>query len=476
MAIESFAAATWRGTKTPEAASIADLAGTITDYRIMLGAVLEAMLDRYDDRSDYPFVDTKLSLMTGEDFAEDDPIRGPGVIYGWIQGRGLEAIAGHMNWLRRCEDVAPALRDRLLPRAETMLAEVFEKMEAVRSANGGRLFFSMTPEGQFLEMGPEGRYVPHVISPDAGPNVTEMFYVKGLLAAAHALGNQAKVDEARAWYADIHAAIGAANLSRDQQPLDPTNPAVKPVPGRKGNGGRMLALGAATLFLERTGDATYVDWGCAYIDHMLKFEVNTDPNPAVGLPFDAWEFVDEAGKPWVEGGMLLSDPGHSCEFVGFAAKFLHACEARGLDDQIGAERLTEYRRVLPAMLERNFANGFVPEGTGIVKNYDLIARRPLRPDTPWWNLPETMRAGAGVCFIVDPSDRNAHAAIAGKCSNAFVTHYMRPDLHLMAYQTLGAGGKPVDIIPATPDADPGYHTGLSIIDYLDWLEELNEEG
>jgi hypothetical protein len=36
----------------------------------------------------------------------------------------------------------------------------------------------------------------------------------------------------------------------------------------------------------------------------------------------------------------------------------------------------------------------------------------------------------------------------------------------MAVQTLDKNGQPVDIIPATPDADPGYHTGLSIIDFL----------
>jgi len=42
----------------------------------------------------------------------------------------------------------------------------------------------------------------------------------------------------------------------------------------------------------------------------------------------------------------------------------------------------------------------------------------------------------------------------------------------MAYQTIGADGRPVATIPATPDADPGYHTGLSIIDYLDWLGEM----
>jgi len=29
----------------------------------------------------------------------------------------------------------------------------------------------------------------------------------------------------------------------------------------------------------------------------------------------------------------------------------------------------------------------------------------------------------------------------------------------------------IDVIPATADADPGYHTGLSLIDVLDIFEE-----
>ena len=50
--------------------------------------------------------------------------------------------------------------------------------------------------------------------------------------------------------------------------------------------------------------------------------------------------------------------------------------------------------------------------------------------------------------------------------NAF-RHFIRTDLHLMAYQTRSIGGKPVDAIPATADADPGYHTGLSLIDAIE---------
>jgi len=193
----------------------------------------------------------------------------------------------------------------------------------------------------------------------------------------------------------------------------------------------------------------------------------------LGQQFDAWEFVDEQGRPFIDAdGALLSDPGHACEQVGFALKFLTACQRHGVLDDIAPERLESYYHVLPAMLERNFANGFSPNGVGIVKAYDLLARRPLRGDCPWWSLPETMRAALFACRVAEADRRDRYVEIAAKCSNAFLGRYVRPELHLMAYQTLDRDGQPMATIPATPDADPGYHTGLSIIDYLDLLEEL----
>jgi len=56
-----------------------------------------------------------------------------------------------------------------------------------------------------------------------------------------------------------------------------------------------------------------------------------------------------------------------------------------------------------------------------------------------------------------------------KCSNGFIRNFVNPDVHLMARQTLSRNGIPVETIPATPDADPGYHTGLSIIDFLNCI-------
>ena len=474
MTIETFDTSEYRGTVVAEPADLASLAATVRDYRVMLGAVLEDMLDRYERNPEYHFVDTKLSLLDGRDFPDDDPVRGPSVIYGWIQGRGLEALVGHAEWLHGCDDVAPALRKRLLPRVERMIAEVFARCEGLRAANGGRMFFSMTVDGKPLKMGPDGRYVPFEMPAGSPANVTELFYVKGMAAAAELLDDRAKLAEACQWYAQIDADIQANRLAGDQQPLDPTNAAVRSVPGRQGNGGRMLALGAASLFIERTGEPAYADMGISYLDYMLAHHVNTSESPELGLPYDGWEFIRrDDGRPFVDpAGTLLSDPGHACEFVGFAAKLLHAIKLRGLLPKVSWPKVKQYERILPAVLERNFANGFSPAGFGIVKAYDLIARKPLRTDMPWWNLPETMRAAAGVAVWLKGEQRAKALAIAGKCSNAFMSKFLRPDLHLMAYQTIGADGKPVATIPATPDADPGYHTGLSIIDYLDWLGEM----
>ena len=61
--------------------------------------------------------------------------------------------------------------------------------------------------------------------------------------------------------------------------------------------------------------------------------------------------------------------------------------------------------------------------------------------------------------------------MAVKCSNVFLKHYVQPEVHCMAIQTLDAEGQVASAIPAVPDADPCYHTGLSIIDALELFEQ-----
>ncbi|MGE4564623.1 MAG: N-acyl-D-glucosamine 2-epimerase, partial [Victivallaceae bacterium] len=118
-----------------------------------------------------------------------------------------------------------------------------------------------------------------------------------------------------------------------------------------------------------------------------------------------------------------------------------------------------------------FAIGFAPGPGGIVKSYDLIARRVVNSDMPWWSLPETIRAAALTSEFTGETVRTGE--IMKKCAAAFLRGYVRPELNRMAVQTRNDRGEVVPVIPATPDADPGYHTNLSIIDALPALRRLD---
>ena len=220
------------------------------------------------------------------------------------------------------------------------------------------------------------------------------------------------------------------------------------------------SLYAMCTFYEVTGEQRYLDQGYAWLDYLLTHHVASDePRPAPALPYDVWEFVDDAGQPYRMNSLLLSDPGHALEMVGLAFRLMLAGRMDGAGSHAAlstAESLRVHR--LSRVLQRCFANGFVsPQGCGIVKLFDLATRTPVNDTMPWWSLPETMRAAALGARLCDgsPSQQSALLEILRQSFNAFVTHYVRRDLHLMAYQTLSALGQPVEVIPATPDADPG---------------------
>ena len=84
-----------------------------------------------------------------------------------------------------------------------------------------------------------------------------------------------------------------------------------------------------------------------------------------------------------------------------------------------------------------------------------------------------MRAAAHcVGLAADDGTRKSCLRVLAGCHNAFIQRYVRPDVHLMAVQTRSADGAVSPAIPATADADPGYHTGLSLIDMMEALERL----
>ncbi|HYF48744.1 MAG TPA: AGE family epimerase/isomerase [Planctomycetota bacterium] len=438
-------------------------------WETMLVTILRTIVDRFERRPDYPFIDTKLSILNGKDFPEaanpEWDFKSRAAVFGWIQGRGLEALAGHARWLPRCGVLTDRERTELSQRLRLMIAKVFESLEKLRAQNHGHLCFLMTPDGRAFDIAPDGgrRYIDLKDSPST---MSDLFYVKGMLAAARYLDRERKVDEARTIFRRVLADIEAGRFRKDQVGFDLKNK-VAPVRGRFGHGARMIALSGCALFSAELNDTELREAGLRFIDYTLSRHIVHDASNGL-QQYDMFEFTDAEGKPWIEHNRLHSDPGHATEFCGLAAKFLLTLPPEYSQHPV----VTKAREVLPRVLEQNFRNGFNANVGGICKAFDLISRAPINSDMPWWSLPETIRAATLLMALCPNADCVSLLRIFKESSNGFFRSFVNPHVHLMAYQTVDATGKPADVIPATPDADPGYHTGLSIIDALDHLAKM----
>lgn len=83
-------------------------AGAVARYENANREMLEWMLPRPALHG--AFLDTKVDALTGRGYGAADGLRGPDWIYGWIQGRGLEALATFAHHYRTHD---PALAERL---------------------------------------------------------------------------------------------------------------------------------------------------------------------------------------------------------------------------------------------------------------------------------------------------------------------------------------------------------------------------
>ena len=445
----------FRDSRLPENPSPADLRAAAADYEAICLANIRAVVERFEGHGGtYPFVDTKLDLRTGRDHPAGDLVRGRDTIYGWIQGRGLEAVAGHALWAEA--DPRPPLQE-LAPRLRAMAAAVLGSVRRLRDRNEGHLFFFMSPEGSPFALGPGDRREPVEITAATPSGFSDLFGARGLFAGARLLGDSAAEAEAVEWMERVSADIWSRRFASDQQPLDPTNP-IETLPGRHGHGPYMIQLGAAALGA-RAGLPGAADDGLRMVRHVLDNHANLEGRPGF-QEGDFWEFVDDEGEPLLDEGCILSDPGHALEFVGLAFKLLGEAGSRA-----DAPDLTSR---LFRVMDQVFGYGFQPGPGGICKAWDLVARRPIHTDMPWWSLPETIRTAAlGWRALDDDGAKRRCLRIWAACHNAFFEHFLRPEVHLMAVQMRAADGSVSPAIPGTADADPGYHTGLSLLDAVE---------
>ena len=134
--------------------SIESLREYIPAYEELLADNLSLLLDRHARNPDYPFIDTKLNLISGKDFAlrtAGRDIYSRDILYGWIQGRGLEALAAHLAWIPNAVSLPETRKISLERETRQLLASVMESMEPLRAKNGGRVHFMLSTDGTPLQ-------------------------------------------------------------------------------------------------------------------------------------------------------------------------------------------------------------------------------------------------------------------------------------------------------------------------------------
>lgn len=408
----------------------------------------EFIAERFENSRNYPFIDTKFDITTGNDFAADAaPFYQRDYIYSWIQGRGLESLAEHINFFNDCGEKT------LASRLTGVLAAVAQSMENMRCANGGRLGFAMSPEGETLFPG-SGEYA----------NFSDLFYSKGLFAAALVLQDETLAQAAEKLFRFVISDIVSDRFRTDQHGFDPKNP-VAFVPGKLIQGPRMIALyGLARFAAAQPDEPFYLDTAAEIIRYIYAHHLNRGRYAQLA-EFDFVEAVDIDRNPWRDGDAVICDPGHALEFVGLAGKCL--LEMRRQDRY--ADLIAASGEILPELFRHIFDLGFQRAG-GIVKSFDLLSRTAVNNDMPWWSLPETLRAGAELLELY-PEHADGIPERMKLAERAFMTGFIAAGTHGFACQTRNAAGMPVKVIPAVPDADPGYHTNCSLIDVIKLTSE-----
>jgi mannose/cellobiose epimerase-like protein (N-acyl-D-glucosamine 2-epimerase family) len=251
---------------------------------------------------------------------------------------------------------------------------------------------------------------------------SDAFVAKGLVAAAsrYALPD---LSDHLAYFDRIIASIETQRFQIDErQPLSLNSVANQP----HDFGPRMILLGAAGM-LKRLGHTAHLGYADRFIAHILDRHFDGRSGLLRNVP-----------------GGDTCNPGHGIEFVGFALDYLGNDADPGLLDSL--ERI----------LLSSFEKGFV--GPGLALTVSVATGEPQSPYCPWWSLPEAIRSAA----LVHRRTGSAKSLTLWKTAHAaFFRHYWR-GMPPIAYQTMTMDG-PVDFVPATPDLDPAYHAGLSLL-------------
>lgn len=372
------------------------------------------------------FLNSKQNSMTLADYGPADGLRAPRFTYGWIQGRGLEALVTHAAFFSATDAGLTEAIDAVARPLYGILQQLW--------ARHGHAYFCYDTDLEPVIAAPDGVIAPQV-RPAEIYTYSDIFALKGLIAAA-ARYDLGSLDGYLAQLQPLVEAIEGGRFQMDErQVLSAEAAANQP----DDFGPRMILLGAAGM-LNRIGRPDAAAFADRFVAHVLGRHLD----PASGLLRNV-------------PGTDACNVGHGIELVGFALDYLPADTDAALISQ------------LEAVLIASFEAGFHAPGVRLAVS--AATGEPISPYCPWWSLPETIRSAA-LCH-----ERTGNPLVLDvwrKAHTAFFDTYWR-GTPAIAYQTMTDEG-PVDFVPATPDLDPGYHTGLSLLAAIEAAGRMGGNG
>lgn len=359
------------------------------------------------------FLNTKQNSLTLQDYGAQDGVRGPEYTYGWIQGRGLEAMIGHAEFF---ESELPPLAEKL----DAAARRLHGLLAALQKPDGHAYFcYDRNMRAVYAD---QANVVHAQEKPALIYTYSDAFVAKGLVAAASRF-DLPDIADHLAYFDRVIAAIENGRFQMDERRLLSLDSLAAQADDF---GPRMILLGAAGM-LKRAGHTAHLAFADRFIAHVIDRHYDAATGLLRNVP-----------------GEDSCNVGHGIEFVGFALDYL--------DDTADPALIEKLERILVS----SFDKGFV--GPGITLTVSIKTGEAQSPYCPWWSLPETIRSAA---LAHERTSSPESLGVWKTAHAAFFERYWRGTPPI-AYQTKTKDG-PVDFVPATPDLDPGYHTGLSLL-------------
>jgi hypothetical protein len=429
------------------------LANLCPDIRSIVEPTISTAAERCVEGVGAPgWLDMKFDPVSGEERDASLPFYRKDRIYGWIQGRALESFAAHLRWAESTPGYRVFSMDAVRTAAErlyrTIMKTCFPPGAATVSAA-----FAMDPSGA-----PLGRDY------GSGPTtLTHLFVLRGLLAYASYADRREDAERiAEALRKAVDASLRGECLD-DQMKFESRGGEAYDE-GRKGYEGQMISIGACELLIAHSKDREDAERGLRCVSDVLaSFILRRKDGQSYIV-----DALDKAGAPLRDAGRLTINPGHSIEFAGLALQFMRHASLMGLDLLAGsrekAEKIAHMKAILQSVAFVCDGEGRAPHG-GIVRSIDAETLEVLNGACPWWSSFEAARTfGEIYADTRDESVKERCLTIIRSYLRCIKDIYIAPSALGIPVQTVSEDGRILSIIPATPDLDAGYHTGIPLLD------------